>query len=391
MSKLKINNQSYKLSTDNYHKTRHSKQQIVLANTFSENMNHFNGWTKRYGGKFKRTAAFTIDIYGNVYQHYPPEFYSNFFSIGGLDEHIIPVLIENEGWLEKDIHTGEYINYVGNIYNRKDEVVEKTWRDYDFWAPYTKEQLESAVNLSNYLCEVFGIVKKTVTHNTKFDGIYDFSGVVYKSNYNKHYSDLSPAWDFVEFKNELEKSKNMGHINEHDMTKNMLDRIRGMHDGSTLNESVGSNVESTTNEPQALDEHDRTKDMLYKLRNPSILNEAPITSGGLLSEGYDNNNDVVKVENDELGEEAAKLRDMVGGVDLKLYEVYPKDKNVVMVGVLDNGIEFKFSKKEQAPYINVDNMRLDAETVDVIKKLQGYYVNWTQYWAEKITEYTQSL
>ena len=82
---------------------------------------------------------------------------------------------------------------------------------------------------------------------------------------------------------------------------------------------------------------------------------------------------------------------MVGGVDLKMYEVYPKDKNVVMVGVLDNGIEFKFSKKEQAPYINVDNMRLDSETVDVIKKLQGYYVNWTQYWVEKISEYSKSV
>ena len=180
----------------------------------------------------------------------------------------------------------------------------------------------------------------------------------------------------------------MKNINEHDMTKAMLDRLRGNHTGSSLNESVQPT--NTQSEPEMLSEHDRTKAMLDKIRNSSTINENTSITGGLLTESLEDN-DVVKVEDSELGEESAKLRDMVGGVDLKLYEVYPKDKNVVMVGVLDNGIEFKFSKKEQAPYINVDNMRLDSETVDVIKKLQGYYVNWTQYWAEKITEYSQSV
>lgn len=179
----------------------------------------------------------------------------------------------------------------------------------------------------------------------------------------------------------------MENINEHDMTKAMLDRIRNGNNASMMNESVEQN--NVKSEPEELNEHDMTKAMLNTIRN-SNLNENVSRSGGLLTENY-GNNDVVKVEEDELGEEAAKLRDMVGGVDLKLYEVYPKERNVVMVGVLDNGIEFKFSKKEQAPYINVDNMRLDSETVEVIKKLQGYYVNWTQYWAEKITEYTQSV
>lgn len=182
----------------------------------------------------------------------------------------------------------------------------------------------------------------------------------------------------------------MENINEHDMTKNMLDKLRGMTNNQPLNENVSSK-ETINKEPEILDEHDITKGMLYKLRQSNLLNEGGINNGSLLNEGFDGNNDVIKVENDEIGEESKKLRDMIGGVDLKLYEVYPKEKNVVMVGVLDNGIEFKFSKKEQAPYINVDNMRLDAEAVDMIRKLQGYYVNWVKDWADKITEYTQSL
>ena len=175
----------------------------------------------------------------------------------------------------------------------------------------------------------------------------------------------------------------MENINEHDMTKRMLDKIRnGNQQSNSLNENTISNGNMSKQPKTILDEHDMTKQMLGVIRENNA--ETETTSEEV-------NNDVIKVENDELGEEAAKLRDMVGGVDLRLYEVYPKDNNVVMVGILDNGIEFKFSKKEGAPYINMDNMRLDSETVDVIKKLQGYYVNWTQYWAEKISEYTHSV
>ena len=184
----------------------------------------------------------------------------------------------------------------------------------------------------------------------------------------------------------------MENINEHDMTKKMLDTIRNGSTPNSLNENVQNVQTQKTRQPNQLDEHDMTKKMLSVINEfrdaPSLDTNAPTLDATTNSADTD---DVVKVEDDELGEESAKLRDMVGGVDLKLYEVYPKDKNVVMVGVLDNGIEFKFSKKEQAPYINVDNMRLDTETVELIKKLQGYYVNWTQYWAEKISEYTRSV
>lgn len=180
----------------------------------------------------------------------------------------------------------------------------------------------------------------------------------------------------------------MENINEHDMTKAMLDRLRN-HSITPLNENVQPVQQpAQQNESEQLNEHDMTKAMLDTIRKPA-LNEARVRIGSVLNENVQN--DVVKVENDELGDEAAKLRDMVGGVDLKLYEVYPKENNVVMVGVLDNGIEFKFAKKEGAPYVNINNMRLDMETVDIIKKLQGYYVNWTQYWAEKIGEYSNSV
>lgn len=206
MDKLKINNQTYKLSTDNYCKTYHSKEQIVLTNTFSENMNHITGWKRRLGGKYKRTTNYTIDIYGNIYQHFPPQFHSKFFNISGLDEHIITISIENEGWLVKDVINNSYINYVGNIYNRSDGVIEKNWRNHKYWAPYTKEQINSSINLCKHLCSMFGIPRQAMSHNTKFEDIYNFRGITYKSNYNKYYSDLSPAWNYTEFKNKIEEN-----------------------------------------------------------------------------------------------------------------------------------------------------------------------------------------
>ena len=185
-TKLKINDQTYKLGLDNFIKKRYRKQQIVLSNTFSQNMNHVTGWKNRCGGKYKGTTPFSIDIYGNVYQHYDPEYHSEFFGVKGLDEYIIPISIENEGWLTKDIINDEYINYVGNIYNRKDDIVEKRWRGQTYWAPYTEVQIESALKLSMYLCDLFNIPLQSVDHNTKFEGVYGFEGVVYKSNFNKH-------------------------------------------------------------------------------------------------------------------------------------------------------------------------------------------------------------
>ena len=40
-------------------------------------------------------------------------------------------------------------------------------------------------------------------HNTKIDGIELFQGIVTRSNYNQRFTDLSPAFDFENFKNLL--------------------------------------------------------------------------------------------------------------------------------------------------------------------------------------------
>jgi hypothetical protein len=167
-------------------------------------MKHVIGWKNRYNGKYKKTSSFTIATDGVVYKHFDPKFQSKYFSDVELNNRTIVILLDNDGWLINDTEKNNYITWFGNIYNKPSEVIEKRWRGYTHWSNYTKEQFDSCVELTRMLCDEFFIPNITFKHNTKVDNLSDFRGVMYKSNIDKHYTDLTPAWDFEEFKNKLE-------------------------------------------------------------------------------------------------------------------------------------------------------------------------------------------
>lgn len=200
-----IDDKKYVLPERNYIKEETIKKQIVIGHTSSNQMKHFQGWNLRLNGNYDKTAAFTISTDGSVHQHFDPIYTSNILTTRELNNRSIIILIENEGWLVKDIQKNKFINWVGDIYNKPDLVVEKRWRGYVYWAPYSDKQLKSAINLSKKLCEEFYINKFAIPHNTKIDNLDGFEGVIYKSNIEKHHTDLSPAWNFEKFKFELEK------------------------------------------------------------------------------------------------------------------------------------------------------------------------------------------
>ena len=203
-----IDEETYKLPTENYIPIETIKTRIVLGNTFNHDMKHMIGWKHRYNGKFKRTAAFTIDAAGSVYKHFDPKYFSRFFNNLEMDQKTIVILMENDGWLQKDHQNNRYITWLGDIYNQPTEVVEKRWRGHDYWTPYTKEQLESATELVKELCKEFNIPTMAVSHNTKIENVGDIHGVLYRSNIDRQYTDISPSWNFDEFKNKVELNKN---------------------------------------------------------------------------------------------------------------------------------------------------------------------------------------
>jgi len=194
----------YKLPSDNYLQIENTKTQIVIGHTNNNEMKHYNGWLHRHNGKYQKTAAFTIDAAGSIYKHFEPKLQSKFFGNQELDDKSIVILLDNDGWLIKDNTKNQYITWNGHIYKEPTKIVEKRWRGYNYWSPYTKEQMESAKDLVKLLCEQFEIPMTSIIHNTKVENFNGYEGVIYKSNLERHFTDLSPAWDFQEFKNKIE-------------------------------------------------------------------------------------------------------------------------------------------------------------------------------------------
>ena len=120
-----------------------------------------------------------------------------------INKNSIIISLENLGWLEKEPLKDQHINWIGNIY--KGNIIEKKWRDYFFWHPYSDIQLTVCAELCKMLTEKFSIDKKCIGHNTKVDGVQKYNGIITRSNLDSEYTDVSPAFDFEMFINEIEK------------------------------------------------------------------------------------------------------------------------------------------------------------------------------------------
>jgi N-acetylmuramoyl-L-alanine amidase len=198
-----IDEVKYNLDSLNYIEIESPKKYIVLTHSGRALENTFVKWKHRLGGKYTKTAHYSIDFKGNVFKHFEPIYCANNIGHIDFDKKSIIVQLENEGWLDVN-KNNEFCNWIGDIYNRPDEIVEKKWRGYSNWAPYLPSQFKSALELVSELCDEFFIPKVAVPHNTKVDNLDDFSGVIYKSNIEKNFTDLSPAWNCEEFKYKLE-------------------------------------------------------------------------------------------------------------------------------------------------------------------------------------------
>lgn len=199
-----IDREKYILTDKNYYNVTTNKKLIVLGNSLSDKDNHITGWMNRMGGEYKKTSTYSIFRNGKIFEHFNPNYYSNFIGEEKIDKKIISITLENQGWLNKDLINKRYFNWVGNIYKRNKSVYEKRWRGFVYWDSYTKKQMKSCIFLINYLCENFGIEKKCVGHNTYIDGIDMFEGVTYRSNFQRDYTDLNPSWEFKKFKQLIE-------------------------------------------------------------------------------------------------------------------------------------------------------------------------------------------
>lgn len=200
-----INKEDYKLSDDSYIKEITNKTLIVIGNTLSSDMDHFNAWCNKMNGKYKKTATYTITLKGQIFEHFNPKYYSNYVGAGVFDKNIISIALENEGWVSKDFENNFYVNWSGEKYERDNKLIEKSWRGRLRWAPYSDQQMESLVYLCEILTNKFNIDKFVSPNNVKVDDFTKKKGIYYRSNYLKTSLDVSPAFNIKYLKEKIEE------------------------------------------------------------------------------------------------------------------------------------------------------------------------------------------
>lgn len=229
--KNNINSTRFILPPENYYSELFTKKTIVLHHTngWAEkngkpSMNHFYWWKSHYGSinnRAKVATAFSIDTDGNIYQHFDPKYWAYHLGLGKarnyLDKQSIGIELVNEGQMTKDSN-GKFHWYSGEVaipYNRVDDepvYVEKKWRGYNWFAPYTEEQIKATLWLVEYLSKNYGIKMNFIEDceyrpdllSGNFEGIYNHANVRdYPSTRPKW--DLSPAFPFKRFGRELTK------------------------------------------------------------------------------------------------------------------------------------------------------------------------------------------
>ena len=190
-----IDSETYKLSETNFYNETYDKTQIIVGHTYRNNMLHYGSWLYRLNGKNKKTATFTIDKGGKVFQHYDSKYYSTFVD-QEQDKASISIVLENIGWFKKDTMIDKYVDWLGHNYRRQpDEVLMKRWRNHTYWDKYPQAQMNSLKELIVYLCEEYNISKNFIGHNVFDENIDLFKGITFRSNYYQESTDVSPAFD----------------------------------------------------------------------------------------------------------------------------------------------------------------------------------------------------
>ena len=135
---------------------------------------------------------------------------------------------------------------------------------------------------------------------------------------------------------------------------------------------------------QRINEHDMTKKMMDILR------------GGykdMLTEEVDNQKDTKDYATTDpiYQEELKKIKETVdSSIEIDEFRSYinPNNKNVMMTGTMLFGkVRFRFELiRDEAELSTIEPYDLTTENNEKISKMIGYFKNWRDEWAKKITE-----
>lgn len=159
-----------------------------------------------------------------------------------------------------------------------------------------------------------------------------------------------------------------------DQTRRMLDLIR----------------EGRLSNKRLINEQDETPDMGgLSPTDEMIPNDDAFETAPMGDETDENAGEDRILEDAELKEEEDKFRQSVHNrVKFNTFKLYPDSQNVEWSGEFtDNRIEWNYSLDDsQGVYISCELTQLRDDTLQVLKKLNGYYKAWSNEWANRIAE-----
>ena len=82
-----------------------------------------------------------------------------------------------------------------------DEILNKRWRNHNYWDKYNEKQLTSLKEIVNKLCKDYNIPKNFIGHNVYDENVDLYKGITFRSNYSQESTDVSPAFDMELLKN----------------------------------------------------------------------------------------------------------------------------------------------------------------------------------------------
>jgi len=182
----------------NINKKKNKKTQIFLYDTHRRIDDFIMKLRYRRNEKYSDIPHYIISKTGVIFNVFDVKHSSSTFdSICNTKQ--IKIALENLGWLNKNTITGILYNWIGDPYRGEPYI--KKWRDYYFWDPYTKEQLDALVDLCKYLCKEYNIPYQTVPSQGYISNVIKFTGIVSKSNFQNIYTDINPSFNFNIFYN----------------------------------------------------------------------------------------------------------------------------------------------------------------------------------------------
>lgn len=135
---------------------------------------------------------------------------------------------------------------------------------------------------------------------------------------------------------------------------------------------------------EQINEFDMTKKMMLMIRGgyKKVLTEA-------VDQTTSNNDDTISPTkgNSIFNDEYKKLSEMIDpSVQITNFKIYPVDNNVIIEGTLLNGrVKYRMVLREDEVQIDTDSIGLNDTNNEILRKLQGYFKNWKDEWAKKIT------